>query len=100
MNALLFAAIIATQPNQTGGAINLTDDTSAPCGRDRYIAVAYAQTGLTTWGCWQMKDGLVHIDWRMRSGDVRSHIYPPDTFTFHRPLPPQGLRASIVPGQR
>ena len=93
MNALLFAAIVATMPNQTGGAVTLTDDWTNACPRAEHVAYARAETGHTTWGCWRVEEGLVHITWRFTSGRRVHNIYDLDRFTLRRPLPVGGSRA-------
>ena len=89
MDKFLFALIMTTlaftaradtvlvQPNQSGGTINLTDETSN-CAPPSLLAIAIGPDGTTTGGCWQGRDNYTRIQVLWIGG--KYYVYKTDDF--------------------
>jgi hypothetical protein len=77
------AETIATQPNQAGGKIVLTDDI---CKHDGKVydkinrAYNYGSAGYTSEGCWSLEDETVIVYWIDTNQKMR---YPITAFTMN-----------------
>jgi hypothetical protein len=77
------AETVATQPNQAGGKIVLTDDACKHEGRvfDKLNrAYNYGSAGYTSEGCWGVEDETVIVYWIDTNQKMR---YPVTAFTMN-----------------
>jgi hypothetical protein len=77
------AATVATQPNQAGGKIVLTDDACVYKGKNYdklNRAYNYGSAGYTSEGCWGIEDETVIVYWIDNDQKMR---YPISAFTMN-----------------
>lgn len=77
------AEIIATQPNQAGGKIVLTDGACTHSGKtysNLNRAYNYGSAGYTSEGCWGVEDETVIVYWIDTDQKMR---YPVSAFTMN-----------------
>lgn len=77
------AATVATQPNQAGGKIVLTDDVCKHGGKtysNLNRAYNYGSAGYTSEGCWTIEDETVIVYWIDSDQKMR---YPISAFTVN-----------------
>ena len=80
--AAVKAATVATQPNQAGGKIVLTDEACFYKGKNYdnlNRAYNYGSAGYTSEGCWGMEDETVIVYWIDTDQKMR---YPATAFTM------------------
>ncbi len=84
------AGTIFTMPNESGGAIQLTDGTSQRCEqlerdtkRSWQYAVAVGRDGFATKGCWNYNadDNQFEVSWSM-TNNYQTRLYPGASFTL------------------
>ena len=77
LSAHASAEVIATQPNQAGGKIVLTDEICKYNGQvfDKINrAYNYGSAGYTSEGCWSVEDETVIVYWIDTNQKMRYHI--------------------------
>jgi hypothetical protein len=77
------AEVIATQPNQAGGKIVLTDEVCKHNGQvysNINRAYNYGSAGYTSEGCWGIEDETVVVFWLDNNQKMR---YPITAFTMN-----------------
>jgi hypothetical protein len=77
------SATVATQPNQAGGKIVLTDDACIYKGKNYENlnrAYNYGSAGYTSEGCWGIEDETVIVYWMDTDQKMR---YPISAFTIN-----------------
>lgn len=77
------AEIVATQPNQAGGKIVLTNDPCTHKGKtygNLNRAYNYGSAGYTSEGCWGVEDDTVLVYWIDTDQKMR---YPATAFTMN-----------------
>jgi hypothetical protein len=77
LSAHVSAEIVATQPNQAGGKIVLTDDACTHNGKsyDKLNrAYNYGSAGYTSEGCWGIEDETVIVYWIDTNQKMRYHV--------------------------
>ena len=83
LSAHVSAETVATQPNQAGGKIVLTDDACTHNGKsyDKLNrAYNYGSAGYTSEGCWGLEDETVIVYWIDTNQKMR---YPVSAFTIN-----------------
>jgi hypothetical protein len=78
------AETVATQPNQAGGKIVLTDDPCIHKGKNYdklNRAYNYGSAGYTSEGCWGIEDETVIVYWIDTDQKMR---YPVSAFTINK----------------
>ena len=82
LSAHVSAETVATQPNQAGGKIVLTDEPCVHKGKtygNLNRAYNYGSAGYTSDGCWGMEDETVVVYWIDTDQKMR---YPATAFTM------------------
>jgi hypothetical protein len=82
LSAHVSAETVATQPNQAGGKIVLTDEPCVHKGKtygNLNRAYNYGSAGYTSDGCWGMEDETVIVYWIDTDQKMR---YPATAFTM------------------
>ena len=83
LSAHVSAETVATQPNQAGGKIVLTDDPCIQNGKNYEKlnrAYNYGSAGYTSEGCWIVEDETVIVVWIDTNQKMR---YPITAFTMN-----------------
>jgi hypothetical protein len=83
LSAHVSAETVATQPNQAGGKIVLTDDPCVHKGKNYdklNRAYNYGSAGYTSEGCWGIEDETVIVYWIDTDQKMR---YPITAFTIN-----------------
>lgn len=83
LSAHVSAETVATQPNQAGGKIVLTDDACIHSGKtysNLNRAYNYGSAGYTSEGCWGVEDETVIVYWIDTNQKMR---YPVSAFTMN-----------------
>jgi hypothetical protein len=81
------AAVVATQPNQAGGKIVLTDEQCKHEGKT-YTALRkaynYGTSGNTSDGCWYLDDETVVVIWKNSNNTATTRRYPVNNFDIRK----------------